>query len=157
MREFCYSAAMSDEAYMWRALEEARRAEHAGEVPVGAVVVLDDRVAGAGGNRTITECDPTAHAEIVALRAAAKAVGNYRLAGAALYVTIEPCAMCAGAIVQARISRLVYGSDDPKAGAVRSVFAIADHPQLNHRVDVTAGVLRDECAALLQAFFSARR
>lgn len=148
---------MSDETYMQMALEEARRAEQAGEVPVGAVIVIEERVVGAGGNRTITDCDPTAHAEMLALRAAAKAVGNYRLAGAALYVTIEPCAMCAGALVQARISKLVYGADDPKAGAVRSVFAIADHPQLNHRVDVTAGVLRDECSALLQAFFTARR
>jgi tRNA(adenine34) deaminase len=148
---------MSDERYMRMALGEARRAEQAGEVPVGAVVVLEDRVIGAGGNRTITDCDPTAHAEIVALRAAAQAVGNYRLAAATLYVTIEPCAMCAGAIVQARVARLVYGADDPKAGAVRSLFAIADHPQLNHRVEITAGVLREECAALLQAFFAARR
>ena len=142
---------------MRMALDEARRAEQAGEVPVGALVVLEDRVLGAGGNRTITDCDPTAHAEMVALRAAAKAVGNYRLEGATLYVTIEPCAMCAGAMVQARISRLVYGADDPKAGAVRSVFAIADHPQLNHRVAVTGGVLGEECAALLQSFFAARR
>ncbi len=148
---------MADEAYMRLALEEARQAEQAGEVPVGAVVVLEDSVIGAGGNRTITDCDPTAHAEIVALRAAAQAVGNYRLAGATLYVTIEPCAMCAGAIVQARVARLVYGADDPKAGAVRSLFSIADHPQLNHRVEIVAGVLREECAALLQAFFAARR
>lgn len=148
---------MSDEAYMRMALEEAGRAEQAGEVPVGAVVVLEDRVVGAGGNRTLADCDPTAHAEIVALRAAAQAAGNYRLAGATLYVTIEPCAMCAGALVQARIARLVYGADDPKAGAVRSLFSIADHPQLNHRVDIVVGVLREECAALLQAFFAARR
>jgi tRNA(adenine34) deaminase len=146
-----------DAAYMRMALEEARRAEQAGEVPVGAVVVLEDRVIGAGGNRTIADCDPTAHAEVVALRAASRAVGNYRLAGAALYVTIEPCAMCAGAMVQARVARLVYGADDPKAGAVRSLFSIADHPQLNHRAEVVSGVLRDECAALLQAFFAARR
>jgi tRNA(adenine34) deaminase len=148
---------VDDEVYMRMALEEARRAELAGEVPVGAVVVLEDRVIGAGGNRTITDCDPTAHAEMVALRAAAQAVGNYRLAGATLYVTIEPCAMCAGALVQARVARLVYGADDPKAGAVRSVFAIANHPQLNHRMEIVSGVLRDECAALLQAFFAARR
>lgn len=148
---------MSDEAYMWRALEEARRAEHAGEVPVGAVVTVEDRLVAVGSNRPISDCDPTAHAEIVALRAAAKVVSNYRLAGATLYVTIEPCAMCAGAIVQARIKRLVYGAEDPKAGAVRSLFALADHPQLNHRVEVTAGVLRDECAALLQSFFAAKR
>jgi tRNA(adenine34) deaminase len=148
---------MDDQQYMRQALEEARRAGQAGEVPVGAVVVLEGRVIGAGGNRTISDCDPTAHAEIVALRAAAQAIGNYRLASATLYVTIEPCAMCAGAIVQARVVRLVYGADDPKAGAVRSLFSIADHPQLNHRVEVLAGVLRDECAALLQAFFAARR
>ncbi len=148
---------MNDEQYMRMALEEARRAEQAGEVPVGAVVVLEGRVVGTGGNRTITDCDPTAHAEVVALRAAAQAVGNYRLEGAALYVTVEPCAMCAGALVQARVARLVYGADDPKAGAVRSVFAIADHPHLNHRIEVTAGVLRGECAALLHTFFAARR
>ncbi len=148
---------MSDEAYMWRALEEARRAEHAGEVPVGAVVAIEDRVVAVGSNRPIGDCDPTAHAEIVALRAAAKIAGNYRLAGATLYVTIEPCSMCAGAIVQARIKRLVYGAEDPKAGAVRSLFALADHPQLNHRVEITAGVLRGECAALLQSFFAAKR
>lgn len=148
---------MQHDQYMRLALEEARRAEQAGEVPVGAIVVVADRVVGTGGNRTITNCDPTAHAEIVALRSAAREIGNYRLAGATLYVTIEPCAMCAGAIVQARVAHLVYGADDPKAGAVRSVFAIADHPQLNHRVEITAGVLRDECAALLQAFFNARR
>lgn len=148
---------MSDERYMRMAVEEARRAEQAGEVPVGAVVMVEERVVGAGGNRTITDCDPTAHAEMVALRAAAQAVGNYRLAGATLYVTIEPCAMCAGALVQARVARLVYGADDPKAGGVRSVFAIADHPQLNHRVEVVSGVLREECAALLRAFFATRR
>lgn len=146
-----------DQAYMRMALDEARRAEQAGEVPVGAVVVLEERVIGAGGNRTITDCDPTAHAEVVALRAAAQGVRNYRLAGATLYVTIEPCAMCAGAMVQARVARLVYGADDPKAGAVRTLFGIADHPQLNHRVAVTSGVLREECAALLQSFFAARR
>ena len=139
------------------ALKEAQAAERAGEVPVGAVVVVEGRVAARGANQTIAACDPTAHAEVVALRCAARALGNHRLNGATLYVTIEPCAMCAGAIVQARIARLVYGADDPKAGAVRSLFAIADHPQLNHRVAVTAGVLADECAALLQSFFAARR
>ena len=139
------------------ALEEAQAAALAGEVPVGAVVVLDDRVVARAGNRTIADCDPTAHAEIVALRAAAKQLGNYRLGGATLYVTLEPCTMCAGAIVQARLARLVYGCDDPKGGAVRSCFAALDHPMLNHRVEVTRGVLADQCAATIQAFFAARR
>lgn len=146
-----------DVQYMRAALEEARSAEASGEVPVGAVIVADSRIIARGANRTIADCDPTAHAEIIALRAAAQALGNYRLANATLYVTIEPCAMCAGAIVQARIARLVYGADDPRAGAVRSVFRVADHPQLNHRVEVTSGVLAEECAALLQTFFTARR
>ena len=139
------------------ALEEAQAAALAGEVPVGAVVVLDDRVVARAGNRTIADCDPTAHAEIVALRAAAKQLGNYRLGGATLYVTLEPCTMCAGAIVQARLARLVYGCDDPKGGAVRSCFAVLDHPMLNHRVEVTRGVLADQCAATIQTFFAARR
>ena len=147
----------SDEHYIRMALEEARKAERAGEVPVGAVVVAEERVVAHSSNRTIADSDPTAHAEIIALRAAAQALGNYRLGGATLYVTLEPCVMCAGAIVQARISRLVYGADDPKAGAIRSCFAILDHPKLNHRVEVTAGVLAEECAAILQAFFAARR
>lgn len=149
---------MADDAeFMRLALEAAHEAERAGEVPVGAVVVQDGRVIARAGNRTIADCDPTAHAEIVALRAAAQAVGNYRLPGATLYSTIEPCAMCAGALVQARIARLVYGAADPRAGAVRTLFQVADHPQLNHRVEVTAGVLAEECAALLQNFFTARR
>ncbi len=139
------------------ALGEADAAALAGEVPVGAVVVLDDRVVARAGNRTIGDCDPTAHAEIVALRAAAKQLGNYRLSGATLYVTLEPCTMCAGALVQARLARLVYGCDDPKGGAVRSCFAVLDHPMLNHRVEVTRGVLADQCAATIQAFFAARR
>ena len=147
----------ADEQYMRMALHKALEAERAGEVPVGALVVLDGQVIAQGANRTIIDCDPTAHAEIVALRAAAQTVGNYRLGGATLYVTIEPCAMCAGAIVQARIARLVYGADDPKAGAVRSVFSVADNAQLNHRVEIASGVLADECAGILQAFFAARR
>lgn len=147
----------TDEKYMGMALEAAREAERAGEVPVGAVVVLGNEVIARGANRTITDCDPTAHAEIVALRIAAQAVGNYRLSGATLYVTIEPCAMCAGAMVQARFARLVYGADDPKAGAVRSVFSVANHPQLNHRVEIASGILAEECSAVLQAFFAARR
>lgn len=148
---------MTDEEYMRMALEEAREAEQAGEVPIGAVIVVNDRVVARASNRTIRDCDPTAHAEIVALRAAAQAAGNYRLAGATLYVTIEPCAMCAGAIVQARVDRVVYGADDPKGGAARTCFEVLNHPKLNHRVEVTAEVLADECAGLLQVFFSARR
>ncbi len=147
----------SDADYMQLALAEAQASAHAGEVPVGAVVVLGDRVIARAGNRTIADCDPTAHAEVLALRAAAKQIGNYRLAAATLYVTVEPCSMCAGAMIQARIARLVYGCDDPKGGAVRSCFAIFDHPALNHRVEVSPGVLAEQCAAALQAFFIARR
>jgi len=143
--------------FMEAALDEARAAAARGEVPVGAVVVVDGRIVARAGNRTITDCDPTAHAEMVALREAAKVVGNYRLLDAAVYVTIEPCAMCAGAMIQARISHVIYGADDSKGGAVRSCFSILDHPQLNHRVEVTAGILADEAAALLKSFFAARR
>ena len=143
--------------FMGAALDEARAAAARGEVPVGAVVVVDGRIVSRAGNRTITDCDPTAHAEMVALREAAKVVGNYRLLDAAVYVTIEPCAMCAGAMIQARIRHVVYGADDLKGGAVRSCFSILDHPQLNHRVEVTSGVLADEAAALLKDFFAARR
>jgi len=149
--------AKTDEDWMRAALEEALAAERRGEVPVGAVLVRGEECMARGGNRTIDDCDPTAHAEIVVLRAAARAAGNYRLEGATLYVTIEPCAMCAGAIVQARLSRVVYGADDPKGGAHRSCFALLNSPLLNHRVEVTPGVLAEECAGLLQAFFAARR
>ncbi len=142
---------------MEAALEEARAAAARGEVPVGAAVVVDGRIVARAGNRTIADCDPTAHAEIVALREAARVLGNYRLLDASLYVTIEPCAMCAGAMVQARIVRLIYGADDPKGGAVRSCFSIADHPQLNHRMEVAAGVLAEESSALLREFFALRR
>ena len=142
---------------MRAAIEEARAAGARGEVPIGAVVVAENRIVGRGRNRTITECDPSAHAEIVALREAAKAAGNYRLVGTTLYVTVEPCAMCAGAMVQARVARLVYGADEAKGGAVRSCFSMLDHPQLNHRVEVASGVLADEAVALLQSFFAARR
>ena len=148
---------MTDNEYMHMAIEQAQAAAIRGEVPIGALVVLDDRVIGAAGNRTIGDCDPTAHAEIVALRAAASAVGNYRLTGATLYVTIEPCAMCAGALVQARIARLVYGADDPKGGAVRTCLQVLDAGALNHRVAVTSGILADESVALLQSFFAALR
>jgi len=142
---------------MGLALAEARAAAEQGEVPVGAVVVLGERVLGSGGNRTITACDPTAHAEVVALRAAAQTVCNYRILGATLYVTVEPCAMCAGAIIQARILRVVYGCDDPKGGAARSCFQVFDHPALNHSVEVTGGILAGDCAAALQSFFATRR
>ena len=147
----------NDVQYMRLALEQARAAATAGEVPVGAVLVMGDRIIARAANRTIADCDPTAHAEIIALREAARELGNYRLGGATLYVTLEPCSMCAGAMVQARIARLMYGCDDPKGGAVRSCFAVLDHPMLNHRVEVTSGVLAEECAAAIQAFFAAHR
>jgi tRNA(adenine34) deaminase len=148
---------VTDGDYMLVALGQARAAALHGEVPVGSVLVLENRVLASAGNRTIGDCDPTAHAEILVLRAAAQAVGNYRLSGAALYVTIEPCAMCAGALVQARIARLIYGADDPKGGAVRTCMHVLDSPALNHRVEVTSGVLAEESAALLQSFFAERR
>lgn len=147
----------ADERWMREALAEARRAHGRGEVPVGAVVVLGDAVVGRGGNQPIRGADPTAHAEIVALRDAARATGNYRLTGAALYATVEPCLMCAGALVHARIGRLVFGAAEPRAGAVRSVMRVLDHPALNHRVEVAGGVLEPECTALMRAFFAARR
>ena len=146
-----------DELWMEEALRAAQRAQEAGEVPVGAVVVCEGRVIGRGWNRNLGDCDPTAHAEIVALREAAAAVGNHRLANCDLFATIEPCPMCAGALVHARIKRLVYGADDPKAGAVRSVMQVLNHPQLNHRVEVRSGVLAGRCAELLQRFFKNRR
>ena len=148
---------MTDNEYMHQAIEQARAAAVRGEVPVGAIVVLEGRIVSAAGNRTIADCDPTGHAEIIALRAAASAIGNYRLTGAALYVTIEPCAMCAGALVQARIARLIYGADDAKGGAVRTCMQVLDAGALNHRVAVTSGILADESVALLQTFFAARR
>jgi tRNA(adenine34) deaminase len=147
----------TDLEFVEAALAEARAAAERGEVPVGAVVVADGRIIARAGNRTISDCDPTAHAEIIALREAAKAIGNHRLLGASLYVTIEPCAMCAGAMIQARIARLIYGADDAKAGAIRSCFSVLDHPQLNHRIEVTSGVRADEAAAVLKDFFAARR
>ena len=148
---------MTDFEYMHMAVEQARAAALRGEVPVGALVVQDDRILAAAGNRTITDCDPTAHAEIVALREAAHSVGNHRLTDAALYVTIEPCAMCAGALVQARIARLIYGADDTKGGAIRTCMQVLDAPALNHRVEVTPGILAEESVRLLQSFFAARR
>jgi tRNA(adenine34) deaminase len=146
-----------DVSFMQAALDEAREAAQRGEVPIGAVIVLDGRIVVRAGNRTIADCDPTAHAEIVALRAAAQQMKNYRLLDATLYVTIEPCSMCAGAMIQARIARLFYGADDAKGGAVRSCFSILDHPQINHRVEVTSGILADESAALLKDFFAPKR
>ena len=146
-----------DERHMRLALDLARQAEAAGEVPVGAVVVQDDRVIATGWNQPISRCDPTAHAEIEALRAAARVVGNYRLPECTLYVTLEPCPMCAGAMVNARIGRLVYGAADLRAGAAGTVFNLVQAPMLNHRMEITAGLLGDESRALLQVFFRNRR
>lgn len=142
---------------MSRALELAREAESAGEVPVGCVIVRDGEIVAEGWNRPITTRDPTAHAEMVALRAAAAASDSYRLTGTTLYVTLEPCAMCAGAMVHARVQRLVFAATDPRAGAAGSVFNIVQHPALNHRIECTGGVLAEECGALLRGFFAARR
>jgi len=142
---------------MQEALEEARAAAAAGEVPIGAVLVLDGKIVARSGNRTIRDCDPTAHAEIIVLREAARAVANYRLGGTTLYATIEPCSMCAGAMIQARVPRLVYGANDPKTGAVRTHFQILSNTSLNHQVEITAGVLAAECAAVIQSFFAERR
>jgi tRNA(adenine34) deaminase len=142
---------------MEEALRSARRALEAGEVPVGAVVVHKGKVVGRGFNRNIMDHDPTAHAEIVALREAGHKIGNYRLPDSDLFVTIEPCAMCAGAIVHARVHRLVYGAEDPKAGAVHSAMRVLNHPSLNHKVEIQRGVLAGKCAELLQEFFRARR
>jgi len=146
-----------DEQFMRRALELARIAAAAGEVPVGAVLVKDERVVAEGSNRPIATCDPTAHAEIVALRAGGVALETYRLLDTTLYVTLEPCAMCATAMVHARVRRLVFGAADPRAGAAGSVFNVVQHAALNHRLDVEAGVLGEECGALLREFFVARR
>lgn len=142
---------------MEEALREAGRALQAGEVPVGAVVICQNKIVGRGFNRSIADVDPTAHAEIIALREAGKHLGNYRLSDCELFVTIEPCAMCAGAVVHARIKRLVYGADDPKAGAVHSVMQVVNHAALNHRVEVIRGVLAGRSSELLQEFFRSRR
>src|SRR5512146_1488578 len=148
---------ISDEIWMEEALREAQRAEASGEVPVGAVVVRERQIVGRGFNRNLLDNDPTAHAEIVAMRDAGRSIGNHRLIDCELYVTIEPCAMCTGAITHARIRRLIYGADDAKAGAVRSIMQVLNHPQLNHTVEVTSGVLAGRCMDLLQAFFRRRR
>jgi tRNA(adenine34) deaminase len=149
----------SDEYFLREALVEARGAEAAGEVPVGAILVAPDgeTILARANNRVLRTFDPTAHAEVVALRMGGKALGNYRLLGCTLYVTLEPCAMCAGAILHARLARLVYAAGDPKAGACGSVLGVLNHPQLNHRVEVTAGVLAEECGPMLSQFFRMRR
>jgi tRNA(adenine34) deaminase len=148
---------MGDVEAMRSAMEEARLAAEAGEVPIGAVMVREGAVVARSQNRVLRDNDPTAHAEIVALREAARAIGNYRLNGCTLYVTLEPCAMCAGAMIHARIGRLVYAAADPKAGAAGSVLSVINHPQLNHQMDVEQGILADEAAQLLRGFFQARR
>ena len=142
---------------MSRALELARMAQDAGEVPVGAIIVKGEKIIAEGWNRPISTSDPTAHAEIIAMRAAATLLNNYRLIDCTLYVTLEPCAMCAGAMVHARVKRLVYGASDPRAGAAGTIFNITDHAALNHRLDVTAGVMAEECGTLLRNFFQSRR
>ena len=147
----------TDEEYMRAALELAGEAERRGEVPVGSVVVLDGAVIGRGFNQPIAASDPTAHAEIVALRDAGRRVGNYRLPGATLYVTIEPCQMCVGAMIHARIARVVYGTREPKAGAIDSAMRAHEHPSLNHRIEATGGVLEEECRAVIQEFFRDKR
>ncbi len=147
----------TDEIWMEEALRAAQRALDAGEVPVGAVVVHQGQIIGRGWNRNLTDSDPSAHAEVVALREAGSRLGNHRLGDCALFATIEPCAMCAGAIIHARIKRLIYGAADAKAGAVQSVLEIINHPQLNHRMEVRQGVLAGRCAEMLQAFFREKR
>jgi tRNA(adenine34) deaminase len=146
-----------DELWMEEALRMAQRALQTDEIPVGAIVVRNGEIIGRGWNRNITDNDPTAHAEIIALREAGIAAGNHRLSDCDLFATIEPCAMCAGAIIHARVKRLVYGADDPKAGAVRSVVQVVNHPQTNHTVEVRSGILAGRSAEMLQAFFRNRR
>ena len=148
---------MTDRDYMLMALELAREAENTGEVPVGAVVVFEDRVIGRGRNSPVERDDPTAHAEILAIREAAAAIGNYRLEGATLYCTLEPCVMCAGAAVNARLARLVFGARDLRFGGVRSKFMLADSDLLNHRITIEEGILGAECSQLIQNFFAPRR
>ena len=147
----------ADENLIRVALDEARAAAEAGEVPIGALVVIAGEIVARGQNRVLRDVDPTAHAEIVAMRAAAQAIGNYRLLDCELYVTLEPCAMCAGAMIHARLGRLIYGAADPKAGAAGSVLDVVNHPKLNHQMQVTPGVLAEECGELLRGFFRERR
>jgi tRNA(adenine34) deaminase len=151
------TASADDVAFMREALAEAALAEQAKEVPIGAVVVAGDAIIGRGFNRPISAGDPTAHAEILAMREAARTIGNYRLTGVRLYVTVEPCLMCVGAIVHARVGTLIYGVPEPKAGAVASAMTALNHPSLNHRVEVVSGILAEECRDVLQRFFRARR
>ena len=148
---------MSDELWMEEALREAARAQASGEVPIGAVVVHNGKVIGRGWNRPVFECDATAHAEIIALREAGREIGNYRLNDCELFVTLEPCAMCAGAMTHARIRRLIYAADDPKSGAVKSALQVLNHPALNHKIEVTSGVLAGRAMEMLQGFFRERR
>ena len=147
----------SDSFFMQQALFQAQLAFDAGEVPVGAVVVLDGEIIGRGYNQPITSLDPSAHAEMVALRDAAKNIGNYRLSGATLYVTVEPCTMCSGLLIHSRIQRLVYGTTEPKSGAVESAMALLDQPFFNHAIERTSGVLAVECSAIMSEFFAMRR
>jgi tRNA(adenine34) deaminase len=147
----------SDEQFMRAALEQAALAETAGEVPIGAVIVCDGKIIARGFNRNLLDHDPSAHAEMVALREAARVLQNHRLSGCEMFVTMEPCAMCAGALVHSRISRLVYGASDPKAGAVSSVLQVLNHPKLNHQMNVTSGVLAEQCSEMVQAFFRKKR
>jgi tRNA(adenine34) deaminase len=152
------SARLPDDlTWMELALAEARMAADAGEVPVGALVINNGEIIGRAGNRNLRDHDPTAHAEILALRQAAQHLGNHRLTGCTLYATIEPCAMCAGAVIHARIARLVYGAKDPKAGAAGSILEVINHPRLNHKMEVVSGVLGDRCSQILQDFFRRRR
>ena len=146
-----------DEIWMQLAIAEAISAQEAGEVPVGAVIVKDGQVVASGQNRNLRDHDPSAHAEIVALRAAGARNGNHRLEECAMYVVIEPCAMCAGALVHARVKRLIFGAKDPKAGAVVSVMSVVNHPRLNHQLEVTEGVLEEECSSVLRDFFQNKR
>jgi tRNA(adenine34) deaminase len=146
-----------DLEFMRAALEQAHIAAERGEVPIGAVLVHEETIIARAHNRTLTDNDPTAHAEMVAIRAAAQTIGNHRLNGTSLYVTVEPCAMCAGAMIQARVSRLIYGCAEQKGGAVQTCFQVLDHPAVNHRVEVISGLLAEECAGVMQEFFAQRR
>ena len=157
LSESAAAAIHAHECWMREALDAAREAEARQEVPIGACVVIGDQIASVAGNRTRTDCDPTAHAEVIALREASQKIGNYRLRDAVVYSTIEPCAMCAGALIQARVPLLVYGARDEKAGAVDTHFQICNSDRLNHRVEVISGVLEAECRELMQEFFKARR
>jgi tRNA(adenine34) deaminase len=148
---------LDDGSWMELALEQARAAAEAGEVPVGALIIRGGEIVGYGQNRNLRDHDPTAHAEIIALRQAAARVGNHRLSGCTMFVTIEPCAMCAGALIHARVARLVYGASDPKAGAAGSALEVVNHPNLNHRMQITSGVLAERCSEILTSFFQSRR